>query len=455
MRSLRGRVTLAATAAVALVLAVVGVLIVASYARHERSSLDDSLSTRAADLVPRASRLAARQVLGVPGRGGIGPLEPAGPPSLAVGSGSFIRVLAGGQVVISAGDVPGSGFPEPSGTGFRTVNFEGLHWRTYTRQLPLPGGRLQLADDLSPVESRISDIRLRVVVIAAIGVLLAGVAVHLLGALALEPLGRLRRAVAGVSGTRDLSRRVPAGDGPVEVDDLAEDVNAMLGRLERALEAQRRFAADVGHELRTPLTSIRANLDALARSDSMPEAERRQLLAEVRAEQSRVVALLDALQMLARGDAGAALPVSEVDLAETVDAAVVAARRRHPGVRFELDAPAGPVPLRGWPDGLRLVVDNLLENAARHGRPDGTVAVRVARDTDAWLLDVDDDGPGVPYAERERVFERFARGQDAHAPGSGLGLALVAQQAELHGGDVRVADSPAGGARFTVRLSGG
>jgi hypothetical protein len=153
VRSLRGRVTLAATATVALVLAVVGVLIVASYARHERSSLDASLRTRAADLVPRASRLAAREVLGVPGRGGIGPLQPAGPPSLAAGSGSFIRVLAGGQVAVSAGDLPGGGFPRSTGTGLHTVSFEGRHWRTYTRPLPLPGGRLQLADDLSPVES--------------------------------------------------------------------------------------------------------------------------------------------------------------------------------------------------------------------------------------------------------------------------------------------------------------
>jgi two-component system sensor histidine kinase PrrB len=113
------------------------------------------------------------------------------------------------------------------------------------------------------------------------------------------------------------------------------------------------------------------------------------------------------------------------------------------------------VPYRGWEPGLRIMVDNLLENAARHGRPDGTVRIALRRGADGHgpAIDVDDDGPGIPPAERERVFEPFRRVNGATArAGSGLGLALVAQQARLHGATVTVDDSPLGGARLRVRF---
>jgi two-component system sensor histidine kinase PrrB len=118
-----------------------------------------------------------------------------------------------------------------------------------------------------------------------------------------------------------------------------------------------------------------------------------------------------------------------------------------------LSAAAGEHLVTGWPDGLRLLVDNLIENAVRHGGSLAEVGLRRDRQG-GLLLTVDDDGPGIPEGDRARVFERFARGEQSTSPGSGLGLALVAQQAQLHGGDVAVGDSPAGGARFTVRLPG-
>jgi two-component system sensor histidine kinase PrrB len=107
--------------------------------------------------------------------------------------------------------------------------------------------------------------------------------------------------------------------------------------------------------------------------------------------------------------------------------------------------------ITGWPEGLRLLVDNLVENAVRHGGSRVEVGLRRASGG-ALLLTVDDDGPGIAEADRERIFERFARGPDSNSPGSGLGLALVAQQAQLQGGSVEVGDSEAGGARFSVRL---
>jgi two-component system, OmpR family, sensor histidine kinase PrrB len=454
--SIRSRVTIAATAAVGVVLIAGGVLTVASFASRERSSLDHELERRAQG---PAGREPERPGFGDerPPPGG----RPAAPPGLLAESGTFVRVISGGSVVESAGDVPSKGFPVPHGTGFETVDAGGHSWRTLTVSGGAEGTRVQFAADLRPVDDRIESMRTRVALISAVGVGLAAILASLLSGLALEPLSRLRRAVTGVSSTRDLSRRVPEEHAATEVNELAGSVNAMLGRLEvsageteHALEATRRFAADVGHELRTPLTSIRANLDAISRNPSMPEAERKAALDDVAREHRELVAVLDALQALARGDAGTALPRERLDLGEVVDAAVEAARRRHPEARIELVAAEEPQPLTGWPDGLRLLVDNLIENAVRHGGSQVRVGLGAnSSDGSAGVvLSVEDDGPGIPDADRERIFDRFARGSAATAPGSGLGLALVAQQAALHGGGVEVANSPAGGARFVVRL---
>ncbi|MCW3013588.1 MAG: histidine kinase, partial [Solirubrobacterales bacterium] len=275
---------------------------------------------------------------------------------------------------------------------------------------------------------------------------------------------RLRAATAGIAGDDDLQQRVPVA-GPSELRGLAGSFNDMLVRLGRtarerntALAATRRFAADAGHELRTPLTSVQASLSIIARHPELDAARRTQLAEDALAEQRRLVHLLDGLQALARGDAN---PVQHtaVDLVDVVDAALQAARSRHPGTTWDARLPErspGPT-VRGWAPGLRLLVDNLLENAARHGRPDGTVRVTVADATGdngaaAATLTVEDDGPGVPDADRERIFEPFAHAADTDRPGSGLGLALVAQQARHHDAHVAVDASPAlGGARFAVR----
>jgi two-component system sensor histidine kinase PrrB len=477
--SIRARVTIAATAVVALVLIGASVLTVATFAKRERSSLDRELERRArgpagrvlAVLPPaeRAPRPASRERLLPSGRRAPSVDEVAAPPpGLLAQSGTFVRLIRNRHVIQAVGDLPVRGFPLPARLGFKTMDVRGKKWRTLTiggPPAPLLGppgagiaGRAQFAVELGPLEDRIGAMRTRVALISAAGVVLAGVLSSLLSGLALAPLSRLRQSVAGVGSTRDLARRLPELDAAVEVSELERSMNAMLERLQRssrdteeALGATRRFAADVGHELRTPLTSIRANLDVLRRNPAMPEPERRELLEAVVGEQQELVTLLDALQALARGDAAEALPREPLDLADTVDSAVAAARRRHPGKSIELQAADDRQELSGWPDGLRLLVENLIENAVRHGGQRVRVHLRRAASGEAILL-VEDDGPGVPSHERGLIFERFARGSATTAPGSGLGLALVAQQAALHGGTVEVSDSPLGGAAFNVRL---
>jgi two-component system sensor histidine kinase PrrB len=231
----------------------------------------------------------------------------------------------------------------------------------------------------------------------------------------------------------------------------------MLGRLQastvamdRALQSTRRFAADAGHELRTPLTGLRANLDALERNPDLPLEERLALVRETTAEQERIVHLLEGLQALARGDAADSLPREDVELADLVDAAVFGARRRHPRVQMELEESIADAAVHGWDGGLRLLVDNLLDNAALHGAR--TVLVGLREDGDALVLTVADDGPGIPAEERERVLEPFARGSRATGRGTGLGLAIVAQQAALHGGTLTLGDAELGGLAVEVRL---
>ncbi len=467
--SIRARVTAAATAAVALVLIAGGVLTVTTFADRERSSLDRELESRAQGPAGRAlgPESRARELRGGAGRKALDGGGKPGPPDLLAQSGSFVRVVGDGQVLRAEGDVPDEGLPERSDPGFATVDAGGGQWRILTIPIQLPHGFagpsepvIQFGADAGPLESRIDSMQRRVALISILGIGLTVILASVLAGPALAPLSRLRRSVAGVTTTRDLSRRLPEGDAGREVDELAHGVNEMLARLEsssseteRALEATRRFAGDVGHEVRTPLTSMRANIDAVRRNPSMPEDQRRATLDDVAREQEDLVAVLDALQALARGDSAAALPREPVDMAEVTDAAVEAARRRHPEAHVELSAAEGEHLITGWPDGLRLLIDNLIQNAIRHGGD--RVTVGLERDHGTLLLTVADNGPGVPVAERGRIFERFTRGAQAGgSPGSGLGLALVAQQAQLQGGDVTVGDSAAGGALFTVRLPG-
>jgi len=448
-RSLRARITLAALLAVALGGAVAGALLLAAIERDGRRTVDRDLRERVESVM--GGRGPGRSFEeGRPGR------PPPGGEELLAGSGSFVQVAIAGQVLDRRGDVPDDPPPVPQDDGYRTVEIDGAEWRSLTVSFRGPRDvRLQVLSSLDPVDDRVASIRTLVIVLGLGALALTGLAAWAFTTVALRPLGRLQAGAARVSGAEDLQTPLPV-EGPDEVRSLATTLNAMLARLQASSAATRRFAADAGHELRTPLTGLRANLDALERNPDLPPEQRAALVRDTAAEQERIVHLLDGLQALARGEAAESLPREDVELGDLVDAAVYAARRRHPDVAFELDDRVGDATLRGWAGGLRLLVDNLLDNAALHGRPDGHVRVGLERDGDALVVRVEDDGSGIPPGDRERLLEPFARGNGATVPGTGLGLAIVAQQVALHDGDLRVGESEAlGGLAVEGRFRSG
>jgi two-component system sensor histidine kinase PrrB len=456
VRSLRGRLTLGVLLVVAAVLLVAGAIASHYVESSERSALDDRLE-RTAELSRATALAAVQQEL---------PDNDRRLDAALSATGTSLRLLLGQAVLLDTG-APPPAHPRLR-QGLQTFATAGKRYRAYVTTLPDPdlGGlaRLEVVTALAGLEGRQSDLDRRLITIGVLALVAAGVGVWLAAEFLLRPLRRLRAVASSVADDEDLARRVPPDDGPAELRSLAASFNAMLARLgrsaddrERALAATRRFAADAGHELRTPLTSVSTTLSTLARHPELSAERRLGMVSDALAEQRRLVELLDGLQALARGDA-APLEHTDVDLADVADAAATAAAQRHPDVQVSAELPDAPVVIKGWEPGLRLLADNLIENAARHGRRDGRVVVTlVPRTTNARagaVLHVDDDGAGITEADRRRIFAPFARIEGGDGHGSGLGLALVEQQARHHGASIEVGDSPLGGARFTIEFGG-
>lgn len=266
----------------------------------------------------------------------------------------------------------------------------------------------------------------------------------------LRPVEEIRREVAGI-GLAELDRRVPAPQTGDEIDLLAGTMNDMLARLEKASATQRRFVADVSHELRTPLTRMRTTLEVdLSRDDADLDRTARDVLDDAIDMQD----LVDDLLFLARRDAGSPVMRRElVDLDVIIDAEVGRARADLPPETSIDMSRVTAVQFVGDDRQLARLARNLLTNAVRHAS--GRVRVELAETSEAVMFIVDDDGDGVPIADRDRVFERFVRldaARSARDGGTGLGLAIVRDIARAHGGDVAVEAAPIGGARFVARL---
>jgi signal transduction histidine kinase len=283
------------------------------------------------------------------------------------------------------------------------------------------------------------------------------VAAYLVGTRVSRPLRRMAAVAARVD-AGDLHPRIHDVSGEAsELRVLADSFNHMLDRLTEAFAGQRAFVADASHELRTPLTVIRGQVELLAAQQRPSQGELSRVQSLVLAEVARITRLVDDLLLLTKAEQTEFLRLGEIELEDYVASlwqGVTPLAER----RFELSAPP-PGTLRADPDRLAQALRNLLANAIDHTRaPDGLVRLSIrALGAGRIELAVEDDGPGIPPDQRERVFERFHRtdaARDRASGGTGLGLAIVRAIALAHGGNVAAGSSPAGGARVSFELPG-
>jgi len=374
---------------------------------------------------------------------------------LYAGSGhAVIRLLTqDGRVLRTTKDAPALPGADPF---VQTQEIDG--YRVETRPVQLqPAGivLVQYARRVSDMESTLERVRLFLI----FGVL-GGTALALLSGLAIAqramaPIAALTARAEEIRRTRDAGRSVPVPRADDEIAELARTLDRMLRALdasahetEAALTRQREFVADASHELRTPLTSVLANLELLAETLDGDQGEAAQSALRSSRRMRRLVA---DLLLLARADVGRESVREPFDLSRAV---VAAAGELEPVTGdHDLTVDVEPVTVVGARDDLHRVALNLMDNAIKHTPPGTHVHAALRREGDEAVLEVVDDGPGIPEDMRDKIFERFVRGGGEVAGSSGLGLAIVRAVAQSHGGEVTVGEGPDGrGARFVVRI---
>ena len=432
MLSLRSIVILAALAVVALVVTL-GVWVWVGVTNDQYSQLDRRLDS-VSSLGDFSTLLS-------------GPPAPGTPTP----DGNLVRTVRVGSMAMSA---PTSIVLPKLADGYANTTIDGVEYRV--RTFTVGSASIALGAPVAETQRRINELHWRVVLICA-GVIAGTVVVGwFFSLIMIDPfrlLAQQARAINAQSKPEEV--QVRGVREAVEIGDAVEGMLARIGdeqdRTKAALESARDFAAVASHELRTPLTAMRTNLEVLSTLE-LGDEQRAEVIGDVIRTQSRIEATLTALERLAQGELTTADDFVSFDITELLDRAAHDAERTYPDLRISL-VPSPAVLMVGLPVGLRLVIDNAIANAVKHG---GATEVRlgVASSAAGVSVTVDDNGSGVPEGERQTVFERFSRGSTASRSGSGLGLALVAQQAELHGGTASLATSGLGGAQLALNLAG-
>lgn len=432
--SLRTRVAFATAIGAAIVVIIVGAIVWVGITNDRKERLDRRLDEATGFAIPFLPR-------------GLGEI-----PSSPNEQDAVITVRSGDQVK-SNSDVT---LPKLD-ADYADTYIDGVRYRVRTVEIRAPEPMsVAVGATYDDTYAETNNLHRRVLVICVFAIGAAALLGWLLAAFAVRPFKRLA----------EQTRAIDAGDeapeievrGATEAVEIADAVKGMLQRIWKeqdrtkdALTSARDFAAVSSHELRTPLTAMRTNLEVLATLE-MPEEQRKEVLHDVIRTQTRIEATLGALERLAQGELSTSDDQVPVDITELLDRAAHDAMRVFPELDVSL-VPAPTVIIVGLPAGLRLAVDNAIANAVKHGNATRVQLSAVSSRAGVEIA-IDDDGTGVPEAERSMLFERFARGSTASHSGSGLGLALVAQQAQLHGGTASLEPSPLGGARLLLRLPG-
>ena len=447
---IRARLTLVTTALMAVVLAAVGASLYLRFRSDLMDAVDAGLRSRAEALLDRVDAAG-----GLLGNGG----------SLVEPDDAFTQVLGpegevmessrglGSRALLSRADLVGLRGPRL----FRVV-VPAREEPVLARLLavPAPGGRvLVVGASLDDQQEALARLAVLLLVGGPLALALAGGVGWLVAGAALRPVERMRAEAAAISASEP-GRRLPVPGTGDEVARLGETLNAMLERLEEALERERRFVDDASHEIRTPLANLRTELDLALRRSRTPDQLERAVMSAAQ-ETERLTRLAEDLLVLARRDHGR-LPVRRepVAVSEMVASVVegFAARVVEEGVAIETRVPEG---LRATVDPLRLrqALGNLLDNAIGHTPPGGRVSLVAASEDGAVTFEVSDTGPGFPAAFLPRAFEPFARPDTSRSRrdgGTGLGLAIVRAVAEAHGGSAEARNRSEGGASILLRI---
>ncbi|MCI6207562.1 MAG: HAMP domain-containing sensor histidine kinase [Corynebacterium glucuronolyticum] len=319
------------------------------------------------------------------------------------------------------------------------------------------GATVVLAQDMATTHRIISNLGMVLLLIAIAGVLMAIATGIVVASTGLRPISRLQQAVNYVARTDEL--RPMAVVGTDEIAQLTRSFNDMLAALQASRDRQTELVADAGHELKTPLTSLRTNVELLMmvskqKNAMISEEDRQAIEKDVVAQIQEMSTLIGDLVDLAREDGSREFVAEDVDLMEVMDTSLERVKRRRPDVAFAFNP--YPWKLKGDPFALGRATLNLMDNAAKWSPRNGTVRIDMKPVESGMIqLTFADSGPGIPLADRDKVFERFYRSAEARSmPGSGLGLAIVKSVINRHNGTITVGDSDDGGNLMTVFLPG-
>lgn len=343
-----------------------------------------------------------------------------------------------------------------------TTSLENVRLRTLTRPVSVRSrviGMVQIARALTDQDQSLRTLRGLLLGGSVVVTILACGAGWLLAGTALRPINRITQTAARIGDERDFGRRITHSGPADEIGRLATTINVMLEELqsayrqvEQALLAQRRFVADASHELRTPLTTVRGNIGLLQREPPINEDDRVAVLDDMVGETDRLIRLVNDLLVLARADAGRALPSEPVALRPVVEESSRTIRTLDPGRVVEYpDLP--DVTVAGNRDAIKQILLILLDNALKFTPRDATISIMVEADEDQVILSVRDTGPGIEPKLLPHIFERFVRGTASRTgSGAGLGLAIARTLAEMQQGRLTVESAPGQGSTFSLRL---
>lgn len=451
--SLRKRLALGAGVAVAIAVAAASLIAYFSVRAQLRGNVDDSLRAQAALVINKGAR-----ALPPPGqfRRGTRFGGPQVYSQVVTPSSPDVDVRGGGP-----GDDDGRRTGElelPVSARDRAVAAgigDAYFWDADVRGVPLRGITLpvargvaiELARPIDEVQQALGGLRVILLLITGVGIAAGAGLGWFISGRALGPVTHFTAETEAVADTDDLSRRLPVAADD-EIGRLARVFNSTLDRVEESADAQRRLVADASHELRTPLTSLRANLEVLQQPGTLPPGEHAALLRDLVEQTDELAALVTDIvhagETSVRED-----EAQDVRLDEIVEAAAQRICRLHPGINVLRDL--APTVVDGVPERLNRLVANLLDNAVKWS-PDGSpIEVTLI----GSVLVVRDHGSGFSDEDMPHVFERFYRSAEARGkPGSGLGLSIVRQVAQMHDATVTAGNAPDGGAVISVEFIG-